>query len=113
MGWLEGSLIPFWGFFLASSAAQSHPSPMAQMETLRPIGSGSPAAGGGPLTAYPGHWPLTVSPLRSFIPEGSPSAAERSVCVCVCVCVCVTLWAVALQAPLSTEFSRQEYRLCS
>ena len=45
-------------------------------------------------------------------------------CVCVCVCVymtmlllclfsCVqlfvTLWTVALQAPLSMEFSRQEY----
>ena len=59
---------------------------MAQMETLRPIGSGSPAAGGGPLAAHPGHWPLTVSPLRSFIPGGSLRAAERSVCVCVCVC---------------------------
>ena len=57
-----------------------------------------------------------------------------SVCVCVCVCVClclclclclsvctclfsnhsvmsnsVTRWTVALQAPLSTGFSRQEY----
>ena len=49
------------------------------------------------------------------------------VCVCVCVCVCVsacmractqsfnhvqlfaTLWTVAHQAPLSMEFSRQEY----
>ena len=36
-------------------------------------------------------------------------------CVCVCVCVCVqscltvTLWIVARQAPLSMEFSRQEY----
>ena len=38
-------------------------------------------------------------------------------CVCVCVCVCVlihaqlfvTPWTVAHQAPLSTEFSRQEY----
>ena len=40
------------------------------------------------------------------------------VCVCVCDCVCVLLshvrlfatpWTVACQAPLSTEFSRQEY----
>ena len=45
------------------------------------------------------------------------------VCVCVCMCVCacacarvlsciqlfVTLWTVACQALLSTEFSRQEY----
>ena len=44
------------------------------------------------------------------------------VCVCVCVCMCVwvlshfssvqlftTLWTVAYQAPLSMEFSRQEY----
>jgi len=40
-------------------------------------------------------------------------------CVCVCVCVCVSLcscvwlfvipWTVALQAPLSMGFSRQEY----
>ena len=35
--------------------------------------------------------------------------------VCACVCVCsvvsdsVTLWTVAHQAPLSVEFSRQEY----
>ena len=38
------------------------------------------------------------------------------ICVCVCVCVCVsrvplfmTPWIVAHQAPLSMEFSRQEY----
>ena len=39
------------------------------------------------------------------------------VCVCVCVCVCVyellnrfaTLWTVSPQAPLSMEFSQQEY----
>ena len=35
------------------------------------------------------------------------------VCVCVCVCVCVRLfvtpWDVVHQAPLSMEFSRQEY----
>ena len=41
------------------------------------------------------------------------------VCVCVCVCVCAcalnhvqlfaTLWTIAHQAPLSIEFSRQEF----
>ena len=39
------------------------------------------------------------------------------VCVCVCVCVCLlscvlffaTSWTIARQAPLSKEFSRQEY----
>ena len=40
-------------------------------------------------------------------------------CVCVCVCVCVfalscvqlfvTPWTIAHQAPLSMEFSQQEY----
>ena len=43
---------------------------------------------------------------------------DNFVCVCVCVCVCsvasvvsdsVTLWTVAHQAPLSMEFSWQEY----
>ena len=41
-----------------------------------------------------------------------------SACVCVCVCACVLShvylfaipWTVARQAPLSMEFSRQEYR---
>ena len=37
----------------------------------------------------------------------------RYVCICVCVCTVVsdfvTLWTVAHQAPLSMEFSRQEY----
>ena len=44
----------------------------------------------------------------------------QSVCMCVCVCVCVcvllscvrlfvTPWTAAHQAPLSIEFSRQEY----
>ena len=34
------------------------------------------------------------------------------VCVCLCVFSCVrlyTLWTIACQAPLSMEFSRQEY----
>ena len=44
---------------------------------------------------------------------------NHRVCVCVCVCVCcvllscvllfVTPWTVACQAPLSLEFSSQEY----
>ena len=42
----------------------------------------------------------------------------HKLCVCVCVCVCellscvqlfATPWTVARQAPLSMEFSRQEY----
>ena len=43
--------------------------------------------------------------------------SDSVVCVCVCVCVCVysvmsysaAPWTVAHQAPLSMEFSRQEY----
>ena len=43
--------------------------------------------------------------------------SQRGVCVCVCVCVCTQSnfqlsaipWTVAHQAPLSEEFSRQEY----
>ena len=47
-----------------------------------------------------------------------PDCTPLCVCVCVCVCVCaclvisnslVTPWTVACQAPLSMEFSRQEY----
>ena len=43
------------------------------------------------------------------------SSPNGRVCVCVCVCALshvrlfVTPWTVALQAPLSMEFSRQEY----
>ena len=49
------------------------------------------------------------------------SCNNENECVCVCVCVCVSLcmltcvqlfatpWTVAHQAPLSMEFSRQEY----
>ena len=46
---------------------------------------------------------------------GSSSLALNKMCVCVCVCACsvefdsVISWTVARQAPLSTEFSRQEY----
>ena len=48
----------------------------------------------------------------------APVCVCACVHVCVCVCVClsfsgvllfVTLWTVASQAPLSMEFSRQEY----
>ena len=57
-----------------------------------------------------------------FYPEFQLLTAEGQAtyqlytCVCVCVCVCVsylclfvTPWTVAHQAPLSMEFSRQEY----
>ena len=55
--------------------------------------------------------------------EGKQLIELQSLCVCVCVCVCVcarvccrfsrvwlfaTQWALAHQAPLSMEFSRQE-----
>ena len=48
----------------------------------------------------------------------SLDSTSASVCVCVCVCVCiscsaksnsVTPWTIARQAPLSMEFSSQEY----
>ena len=52
-----------------------------------------------------------------------PPCTLHSVCVCMCVCVCVyvfvcmlscvwlfaTPWTIAHQAPLTMEFSRQEY----
>ena len=48
---------------------------------------------------------LVTSPLRGSL--------EHSVCVCVCVFsrvqLFMNLWTVAHQAPLSLEFSRQEY----
>ena len=55
---------------------------------------------------------IALSELVTFI-----KFYGKDVCVCVCVCVlvaqfCATLWApwtVAHQAPLSMEFSRQEY----
>ena len=57
----------------------------------------------------PPHLPASPEPLLGSMHQ----------CVCVCVCVCVhalshvwlvaTPWTVALQVPLSMEFSRQEY----
>ena len=54
--------------------------------------------------------------------EAATKAFQKTVCVCVCVCVCMRARAcvhshncvqlfptVVLQAPLSVEFSRQEY----
>ena len=61
--------------------------------------------------------------------EGAGVKVKVCMCVCVCVCVCVSMcvcmcvhvcvlshvqlfaspWTVACQAPLSIEFSRQEY----
>ena len=60
---------------------------------------------------------LVPSPVR-------PEVVCVCVCVCACVCVCVhvcaqllsrvqlfaPLWTVTHRAPLSMEFSRQEYR---
>ena len=63
-----------------------------------------------------------VGMLASFIEQrvGVWGDKVKRACVCVCVCVCVwnrfsrvqlfaTLWTVAHQAPLSLEFSKQEY----
>ena len=61
-----------------------------------------------------------------FINESTAPRIVSGTCVCVCVCVCahacthphvcvhhvrllVNPWTVGLQAPLSMEFSRQEY----
>ena len=66
-------------------------------------------------TTVSGFMPAPPSPR---LPWASPWQ-HAPVCVCVCVCVCVhalshvwlvaTPWTVALQVPLSMEFSRQEY----
>ena len=82
--------------------------------------------------------PETFSPLESYqdtpLPQGKVrpclkillivlflcqrERSYKSLNVCVCVCVCeslsrvrffVTPWTVALKAPLSMEFFRQEY----
>ena len=53
-----------------------------------------------------------------LVPPGKPKPLAF-LCLCVCVCVLsrfghvqlfATLWTVACQAPLTVEFSRQEYR---
>ena len=56
------------------------------------------------------------SSVREWLLPKGPMLADSSVCVCVCVCVCLscvrlftTPWTVTCQAPLSMEFSRQEY----
>ena len=66
------------------------------------------------------HWsgPHFLSPSLLLLPlpilsTSSPQLFLVSLCVCVCMLNCVRLFAtpctVALQAPLTTEFSRQEY----
>ena len=64
-----------------------------------------------------------VEPANIYLCECSKptySCLGACVCMCVCVCVCVysslshvqlfaTPWAIACLAPLSMEFSRQEY----
>ena len=61
----------------------------------------------------PNLFAFTFSCIRIF-----PTISIVTVCVCVCVCVCVlfshvwlfaTPWTVACQAPMSMEFSKQEY----
>ena len=59
-----------------------------------------------------------VLEMDHYLSRTGKSAIQLKMCVCVCVCVCVvtqfcltvvTSWTVAYQAPLSMEFSRQEY----
>ena len=58
---------------------------------------------------------MPFSPSMIIMEQDSVIYLVFNVCVCVCVCaqsfrcVCVTSWTVAHQAPLSMEFSRQEY----
>ena len=59
----------------------------------------------------PNLFTFTFSCIRTF-----PTISIVTVCVCVCVCVLfshvwlsATPWTIACQAPLSMEFSKQEY----
>ena len=51
---------------------------------------------------------LITNHLTMGLSESSLYTALLTVCVCVCVCVC-SVRIVAYQAPLSMEFSKQEY----
>ena len=44
-----------------------------------------------------------------YIPVGMHVCVCLYICMCVCVCVCVCACSVVCRAPLSMEFSRQEY----
>ena len=72
--------------------------------------------------SLPGFMPSQIIISQAKKKRGNPFL--RCVCVCVCMCVCVhvcvgvsqsvlsnsvTLWTIAHQAPLSMEFSRQDY----
>ena len=69
-----------------------------------------------------GRAPLGGEGRETACARGGQGSRSRSawvtLCVCVCVCVCAhsvmsnsaTPWTVACQAPLSMEFSRQEYQ---
>ena len=55
---------------------------------------------------------LTTAPFCQVLSRGKKSPREKHVCLLShfsCVRLFVTLWTVACQAPLSMEFSRQEY----
>ena len=64
----------------------------------------------------PGFLLTSLSTRTETSKDGGYSKSHMCVCVCVCVCVlshvqlCASLWIVALQAPLSMGFSRQEYK---
>ena len=58
-----------------------------------------------------------IAPHLSVTTQDYPSFRKQCVCVCVCAHRCLVMsdslatpWPVALQVPLSMEFSRQEYR---
>ena len=83
-------------------------------EQMVPHLSPSPRVSLFPEILQYGIWPV------DNLTKPSKFSSERKcvfVCVCVCVCmhtlICVQLfaipWTVAHQAPLSKEFSRQEY----
>ena len=54
---------------------------------------------------------LSVNAKSKFRRHEERHWSENRMCICVLshVCLFVTPWTVAHQAPLSTEFSRQEY----
>ena len=81
------------------------------------IGDGGQAA----ISLLPDVDGMHVRIFESLKLEGTYVGDLLCVCVCVCVCVCMCVsravvsnsaipWTVAHKAPLSMEFSRQEYK---
>ena len=79
-----------------------------------PVGQPPPSSSPSQLEAHGGKWARVKSDLWQRF--SLQHANDAGVCVCVCVCVTcsvvsnsATPWTVAHQAPLSMEFTRQEY----